>query len=197
MPDLHITGITRRQLPQYAPGIRAAVKRAFQCPGYEDDVMDDLLAQTAPVVQLCLDNDEQPAGFAYGYRAPAGGLGRLVNMPLDGLPASIRRADCEGGIGILKTIVTTPACQGQGIGTKLVRAVEQGLAKQHATQIIVPAWKAGARINIAGLMEKTGYAPGWTVDEIWKDDCDSGAFTCVDRADACICSAVFYCKRLT
>ncbi len=196
MEDFNIRNITLTELPQLEEQIKETANRAFKCPGYDEDIVADLKTKTDPVIKICMNFNGQIIGFGYGYIAQADTLASFLKVEADNIPDPLLAADKQGRIGIIKTIVTDPTCQGRGIGTKLVREIEQGLLQNDATEIIVPAWKAGNRINIKKIMERTGHKPNFTVDGFWKEDCDSGEFQCVDRINKCICSAVFYAKTL-
>lgn len=191
MAEFAVRTITQEDCALLAAQIQNVTARAFGCAGYDDGVMADLRRQPDPVICVCTARNGDVAGFCYGYVAPAAALADKLSLR----PGQIGE-NADTPVGVLKTIVADPACQGQGIGTKLIPAVEKGLAQKGAVRIVVPAWKAGDRVNLAGTMRKTGYEEALTVDGLWRDDCDSGSFICADRKKRCICSAVFYSKTL-
>lgn len=197
MENFKIKSISLGELSEFEAQIRKTANRAFKCPGYDEDVMADLKAKADPVIKIHTDFNGRVVGFGYGYIAQTGTLASFLKQEQNNLPHSMLSADKTEQIGIIKTIVTDPSHQCQGLATKLVREIEKDLLQKNATEIIVPAWKAGDRINIGRTMDRAGYTEGFTVEGFWKKDCDSGDFQCIDRTDQCICSAVFYTKTVS
>ncbi len=108
------------------------------------------------------------------------------------VPASLREAANAGKLGIIKTVAVRKKEQGRGVGTKIFAELYKRLREKGAQRFIVPAWKEGDSIHIAGVIKKSGFEPLIEISDFWKSPCDAGEFRCVSRKATCNCSAVFF-----
>ncbi|MGF1609535.1 MAG: GNAT family N-acetyltransferase [Kiloniellales bacterium] len=147
-------------------------------------------------VLICTTDEDQVAGFAIGRLLPKDGLQSFLEHRLVDLPDDLEKADAEGALGVIQTVVVAPEVQGQGIGTKLLQIMHDTIVGRGADKLIV-TFKRGTRAaNVDRFMERLGFAFWMRLESYWKQRCDLGEFLCTDRGETCSCEAVFYRKQV-
>ncbi len=147
-------------------------------------------------VFVAIDKEDEVAGFVRGRVLPKGGLQDFLEHRLSDIPEDLDKANAEGALGVIQTVVVAPEHQGKGLGTKLLQIVHDTVIGRGADKLIV-TFKRGPRApEVDRLMEKLGFAFWLKLETYWKRRCDLGEFDCLDRGEACTCEAVFYRKRV-
>ncbi len=147
-------------------------------------------------VFVAIDKEDEVAGLIRGRVLPKGGLQDFLEHRLSDIPEDLDKANAEGALGVIQTVVVAPEHQGKGIGTKLLQIVHDTVIGRGADKLIV-TFKRGPRApEVDRLMEKLGFAFWLKLETYWKRRCDLGEFACLDRGEACTCEAVFYRKRV-
>jgi GNAT superfamily N-acetyltransferase len=91
----------------------------------------------------------------------------------------------------IKSIVTHSTFQKQGIGSQLVSHIIQKYNEHH---IALLGWKANGHCNIEKLCLSLGFSCTGEMKDIWKKECESGAFDCPEYDCECRCSALVFEK---
>ncbi len=147
-------------------------------------------------VFVAIDKEDEVTGFVRGRVLPKGGLQDFLEQRLSDIPEDLDKANAEGALGVIQTVVVAPEHQGKGLGTKLLQIVHDTVIGRGADKLIV-TFKRGPRApQVDRLMEKLGFAFWLKLETYWKRRCDLGEFACLDRGEACTCEAVFYRKRV-
>ena len=152
----------------------------------------DQIANDEKKYAIVANVNGQFAGFCCGNILDADKLEDLVKKDLGVVPDDIRIANCEGKLGLIKTIAVNERFGSNGIGTRLLKDAEQKLIGLGATCIIVPAWKVGGKTPIKNLLERFSYKEWIENDTYWKKDCENQKFECISFCESCQCSVVFY-----
>ena len=147
-------------------------------------------------VFVCITEDEETAGFVCGRLLPQGDLRVFLEHRVADIPPDLDKADAEGVLGVIQTVVVAPEYQGKGIGTRLLRIVHDTIVGIGADKLIVTFKRGSTSTHVGRLMEKLDFEFWLKLDTYWKTRCDLGDFTCVDRDETCTCEAIYYRKRV-
>jgi GNAT superfamily N-acetyltransferase len=124
-------------------------------------LMDAEIAPRYAELQAALTADEQELRASAFVLDPATLTGVYLALDADGTPlghAALRRLETEGGIEWeLKRLVTVEAARGRGVGTLLIKAVEEDAAAAGGTRVVL---QTGTKQPEAiALYRKLGYEP--------------------------------------
>ncbi len=147
-------------------------------------------------VFVCITEDEEASGFVCGRLLPQGDLRVFLEHRVADIPPDLDKADAEGVLGVIQTVVVAPEYQGKGIGTRLLRVVHDTIVGIGADKLIVTFKRGSTSTHVGRLMERLDFEFWLKLDTYWKTRCDLGDFTCVDRDKTCTCEAIFYRKRI-
>jgi len=158
-------------------------------------------SQIQPDPQSCVilaidDDNEEVAGFAQASLLPESGLDDFLEHRLPDISEDLKRADAEGALGVIQTVVVDSEHRGQGLGTTLLQIVHDKMIGLGADKLIVTFKRESRAVNVDGLMDKLGFEFWLSLETYWKRRCDLGEFICVDRGERCTCEAVFYRKKV-
>jgi GNAT superfamily N-acetyltransferase len=147
-------------------------------------------------VFVAIDKEDEVAGFVRGRLLPKGGLQDFLEHRLEEIPKDLDKADADGALGVIQTVVVAPEHQGKGLGTKLLQIVHDTVIGRGADKLIVTFRRGPRAAHVDRLMEKLGFAFWLKLETYWKRRCDLGEFACLDRGETCTCEAVFYRKKV-
>lgn len=198
MDNLKFYQLTRDEIKSHKEEIISVIDAAFNCPGYGAQIIEEISQKENVVLSLVRDFNNAAIGVALAHSLPKETLAEYSGAQEDTFSKAIGHADINGTISVAKTIAILPAYQRKGIGTKLLINLNKYFKSNGATVSIVPAWKAGERINIGVMMDKQRYIHFNEHKGIWREDCEGNQFTCPEHIPnkSCVCSAVYYYKPL-
>lgn len=175
----HVTGLANRVL---GTGF-------FESPAHID-------RDAESCVFVAIDENDELAGFVLGGVLPEGGLDDFLEHRLPDIPKDLKKADADGVLGVIQTVVVAPEHRGKGLGTKLLQIVHDTIIGRGADKLIVTFKRESPAVNVDRLMDRLGFAFWLKLETYWKRRCDLGEFDCVVRGDTCTCEAVFYRKKV-
>jgi GNAT superfamily N-acetyltransferase len=180
--------------PRWQAKVSALADRVLGAGFFESPAQ--IHRDAASCVFVAIDEQDEVAGFVGGRLLPEGGLGHFLEHRLPTIPEDLEKADAEGTLGVIQTVVVSPEHRGQGLGTKLLQIVHDRVIGRGADKLIVTFKRESRAVDVDHLMEKLDFAFWLKLETYWKRRCDLGEFICVDRGDTCTCEAVFYRKKV-
>lgn len=146
---------------------------------------------------LWRDSEGQVVGMVQGCRLPKSALRSFLDHRIVDLPSDIDVADAAGALGVIQAIAVDAAARRKDIGANLVRGMHDALVGNGADKLIVTFKRGASAANVNKLMSKLGFELWTSLPSFWADQCDQGAFKCVDRGDHCCrCEALLYVKAV-
>ena len=98
-------------------------------------------------------------------------------------------------IGLIKSVAVVPQCQGQGIGTQLVKDAMTKLAEHGAEVFYSLGWVSKERgCHIQGALETLGFKMISQFDSFWYKDSLEHGYSCPSCGHPCQCSTRLFIK---
>jgi GNAT superfamily N-acetyltransferase len=91
----------------------------------------------------------------------------------------------------IKSIVTDSVFQKRGIATQLVNTIIENHPDHH---LVLLGWKSSGHCNIQKLCIALGFRCSGEIIDVWKNECESGAFDCPAYNCKCSCTALVFEK---
>jgi len=180
--------------PRWQEKVEALADRVLGTGFFE--IPAQIQGDAASCVLVAIEDNEVVSGFVRGRLLPEGGLNDFLEHKLPDIPEDLQRADAEGALGVIQTVVVAPEHRGKGLGTTLLQVVHDKVIGRGADKLIVTFKRESRAVNVDQLMEKLGFEFWLRLETYWKRRCDLGEFVCVDRGNTCTCEAVLYRKKV-
>ena len=153
-------------------------------PGY---LSDKDLQKKDSIVLLEIE-ENKVRGFCLGLCISPKDLFRDFRIPV-----SLNEMEKDKKIGLLKTIATAPDCQKQGLGLTLINSLLQKFEENGISKIVCPAWKTGSKINLAGILNRTGFHQTREIPDYWYEDSLEKKYPCPECGQPpCRCAAIIF-----
>lgn len=156
----------------------------------------EIAQEPGSCLYVCISSDEEVIGLVYGRVLPQHGLEEFLEHRVEDIPEDLKAADASGALGVIQSVAVAPEHQGKGIGTKLLRAVHDGIVGQGADKLIVTFKRGPVDANVDGMMKALGFERWTKLPTYFKERCEQGAFACMHRRNGCSCEAIFYRKAV-
>ena len=187
---MHIEAYT----PRWQAEVSAVADRVFGT-GYFSSPSE--IAQTQDSCFLVsISPDEEVIGFVYGRVLPRGGLDAFLEQRMKDIPEDLKAADAEGVLGVVQSVAVAPEHRGKGIGSKLLRAVHDGIVGLGADKLIVTFKRGPVEASVDGIMGKLGFQQWAKLPTYFRERCEQAAFDCIHRRNGCSCEAILYRKAV-
>lgn len=144
---------------------------------------------------LVLKHDHTPIGFAV-HRAMTDEAMRNIADGGVTLPDVIHLHHTHRkSVEEIKSIAVAPRFQQQGLGGQLMEYMLDTLDRLGRSTVL-PAWRTNGWTNLAPLLARHDFVKAGELKDIWKNECEAGAFACPVRVPTrkCACSAVIYTR---
>ena len=180
--------------PRWQEQVSALADRVLGMGFFESPAQ--LERDAASCAFVAIDENDELAGFVLGRLLPKCGLDDFLEHRLPDIPEDLEKANAEGTLGVIQTVVVAPEHRVQGLGTKLLQIVHDKVIGRGADKLIVTFKRESRAVNVDRLMEKLGFEFWLKLETYWRRRCDLSEFVCVDRGDTCTCEAVFFRKKV-
>ena len=145
---------------------------------------------------VCISPDEEVIGFVYGRLLPQGGLQEFLEQRIEDIPEDLKAADAQGVLGVIQSVAVASEYREKGIGTKLIRAVHDGIVGLGADKLIVTFKRGPVEAGVDAMMGMLGFEQWAKLPTYFKKRCEQGAFDCIHRHNGCTCEAILYRKAI-
>ena len=178
--------------PRWQDGVCALSDRTFG-KGYIVNP-SEIAQEPDSCLYVCISSNEEVIGLVYGRVLPQYGLEEFLEHRVEEIPEDLKAADADGTLGVIQTVAVAPDHRGKGIGTKLLRAVHDGIVGQGADKLIVTFKRGPIEADVKGIMNELGFEQWTKLQTYFQERCEQGAFDCIHRKNGCSCEAVLYRK---
>ncbi len=180
--------------PRWQAKVSALAERIFGA-GYFRSA-SELPQATDSCFLVCISPDEEVTGFVYGRVLPQGGLQEFLEQKIKDIPEDLMVADAQGALGVVQSVAVAAEFRAKGIGTKLLRAVHDGIVGLGADKLIVTFKRGPVEASVDAIMGRLGFEQWAKLPTYFKESCDQGAFICIHRHNGCTCEAILYRKAV-
>jgi len=156
----------------------------------------EIAREADSILLVCHENDQELLGFAQGRLLPKDGLRGHLQPHVVEAPDDVAEADRNGTLGVVQALAVSPDHRHRGIGTKLVTILHDRLIGLGADKLIVTFKRGPSAARVDGMMQRLGFELWTRLPTYWREQCDNGAFQCVDRENGCSCEALLYRKAV-
>lgn len=129
------------------------------------------------------------AGFCIGFRSD-------ISSVLEKIPQlkgeNLAQFSVMSSVGLVSSVAVSPIYRGRGVGTALVRHVQDELIKLGETSIVMTGWlTSSGGLHIGSIADGLSYQRVLEIPEFWKQDSERLKYSCPVCGDPpCRCSAV-------